>query len=109
MTWNDLRELRRKGMRPSLPVVVSVDDFPPTGLFAEEGCMVIQHKPGEVLPVELLEGLMVWLFLRSCGRAQAVMRAMGNRGVKADCQAWCECMKRMDAMPVRCEVAQSWQ
>lgn len=109
-TWEELRQLRRAGMKPSLPVVVMVDDRRPSRLLAEEGCMVIQHKPGEVFPVELLEGLRVWLFLRSCGRAQAVQMLVGSRGVKAaELSSWCECSQSFERCPVRCEVSREWQ
>jgi hypothetical protein len=86
------------------------DDGRPSRLLAEEGCMVILHKPGENFPVELLDGLRVWLFLRSCDRAQMVVRAMNHRGVQpVGVAAWCECSQRFDDQPVCCEVAKSWQ
>jgi hypothetical protein len=110
MSWDNLRQLRRQGLKPSLPVVVMTDAGKPSRLLAEEGCMVIVHKPGEAFHVELLDGLRVWLFLRSCDRAQAVIRTMNHRGVQpSELRSWCECMARMDSQPVCCEVAKSWQ
>lgn len=110
MNWQDLRELRKAGMRPSLPVVVTVDGKRPAHLLASEGCMVIQHKPGDQFPVELLDGLRVWLFLRSCGRAQSVQALMVARNVKAaEIATWCECSQTFERCPVRCEVAREWQ
>jgi hypothetical protein len=109
-TWADLREIRRQGMRPSLPVVVTTDGQRPTWLLAEEGCLVIRHNAGETFHVELLDGLRVWLFIGNCDRASAVVSLMGAKGIRpSELGSWCPCMGRMDFQPVHCEVAKSWQ
>lgn len=109
-TWDDLRELRRNGLKPSLPVIVMTDDRKPSHLLQEEGCLVVLHKAGEPFHVELLDGLRVWLFLRSCDRAQTVIRAMNAKDVKpAEFASWCECARCFDSQPVCCEVAKQWQ
>src|SRR5678815_1791769 len=100
MSWADLREIRRQGLRPSLPVVI-VSGPAPMRLLREEGCLLIEHKPGESFHAELLEDLRVWLFLGNCNRAQAVVCAMNIRGVQPrELNAWCECGKRFDSRPV---------
>jgi hypothetical protein len=109
-TWADLRELRAQGLKPSLPVVISSDGRPPAHMLAEEGCLVIRHNAGEMFHVELLEGLRVIAFLGTCNRAQAVVKLMNARGVQPEeFRAWCDCQKRLDSMPVDCEVVKSWQ
>lgn len=109
-TWADLREMREQGLRPSLPVIVTVDGKRPAGVLAEQGCLVIRHKPGEVFHVELLAGLRVWLFLGSCDRAQAVLAAMKSKAVHiAELRAWCPCEQRLDPAPTGCELAREWR
>jgi hypothetical protein len=109
-TWQDLRLMREQGVKPSLPVMVSTDGANPAGLLMENGFLVIRHKPGEMFPVELLDGLSVLLFLGSCDRASAVVRMMVERDVQPlEIRSWCECYSRIDRQPVRCEVAHAWQ
>ena len=108
-TWADLRKIRAAGLKPSLPIVVTVDGSRPAGLLAEEGCLVIRHSPGEPFHVELLEGLRVWLFLGSCDRAQSVVKMCAAKGCRpSELGSWCVCTRRMDWQPVRCEVAAEW-
>lgn len=108
MTWDDLRELRRQGLKPSLPVLVTTANDART--YADEGFAVIRHSPGQPFPVELLDGLRVMLFLGNCDRASAVVRVMAMRGVKpAELMAWCGCFGRVDRQPVSCETAQAWE
>lgn len=108
-TWSDLQAMREQGLRPSLPVVVTTDGKRPAWLLANEGCLVIRHAPGEPFRAELLDGLEVWLFLGSCDRAQAVIRAMNAKGVRPSrLAAWCPCAQAFDAAPVPCAVAQEW-
>lgn len=107
MTWDDLRELRRNGMRPALPVLVTTANDCHT--YEQEGFAVVRHEAGKPFPVELLDGLRVLLFLGSCDRASAVVRAMVNREVRpAELRAWCECFRVLDGKPMRCETVQQW-
>ena len=109
MNWDDLRQMRAKGLRPSLPVIIATKPSNITRTLDEEGCGVIIHKPGERFHVELLDELRVWLFLDDCGRAQAIIRSMNSKGVHpAEFSAWCPCMRRMDSQPVSCDVAAEW-
>ena len=108
MSWADLRELRKQGMAPSFPVVITTGSYPRA--LGELGCLVIQHKAGDPFPAELLEDIRVWCFLGGCDRGQAVVKAMASKGVKpAEFKSWCECSQRLDSMPVRCEVGREWQ
>ena len=107
MTWDDLRQLRAQGLAPSFPVIVTTKSDCWT--YAEIGCAVLKHEPGEPFPVELLDGLRVLLFLGDCDRASNVIRAMVAKGVKpSELSAWCQCFKRLDFQSVHCEVAQQW-
>jgi hypothetical protein len=109
MNWDDLRQMRRQGLRPKLPVIVTVHEDRLARTLSAEGCGVIVVKSGEPFHVELLEGLRVWLFLGNCDRAQAVVRALNAKGVQlAELQSWCECEKSFSAQPVRCQVAMDW-
>lgn len=108
-TWADLRELRRNGMKPALPVIVTTTGQAPARTLADEGCLVIRHNPGEVFHGELLDGLRVWLFVGNCDRATAVVRSLLAGGIKpTQLAAWCPCFGRMDFQPVSCEVAAEW-
>lgn len=108
MTWDDLRELRRQGLRPSLPVLVTTANDCRT--FEREGFAVVRHEPGKPFPAELLDGLRVMLFLGSCDRASAVVQLMASREVRpAELRTWCECYRRLDCGAVSCETAQMWE
>lgn len=108
MTWDDLKQLRAQGLKPSMPVIVALRFDAVPQMLAEEGCGVIVQKPGEPFPAELLDGLRVWLFT-GCDKASNVVKAMVSKGVRpAEFCAWCECFNRMDSQPVHCEVAKQW-
>lgn len=108
-TWNELIAMRERGLKPSLHVVITTDGKPPANLLRDSGYLVIRHNPGEVFHGEQLDGLDVLLFLGNCDRSAAVVRTLRNLGVKPkSLTAWCECAKRLDHQPVRCEVAQEW-
>jgi hypothetical protein len=108
-TWNDLRELRAVGLAPGFPLVVAVGEQRLMENLGDIGAMTIQHKPGEVFPVELLDGLRVWLFLGDCGRAVSVTRAMKSKGVEVrELQTWCPCSRRLVSSPALCEVNAAW-
>jgi hypothetical protein len=107
-SWSDLEALRRQGLRPGFPVMVTTNPDRMTWTLAEIGAMVIHHRPGDVFPVELLAGLRVWLFLGSCDRAQAVVRTANRKGVEFALEAWCECARSLDPQPVGCSTAAEW-
>lgn len=108
MTWDDLRKLRRQGLRPSLPVLITTANDCWT--YHHEGFAVIRHAPGQPFHVELLHGLRVVLFLGNCDRASAVIRAMNAKSVKpAELRAWCACFERLDSAPVSCATANAWE
>ncbi|HEX2652105.1 MAG TPA: hypothetical protein VHN11_00445 [Xanthobacteraceae bacterium] len=109
MNWDDLRQMRAQGLKPALPLIVTVHADRVARTLADEGCGVIVHRSGDRLPVELLDGLWVWLFLGNCDRGQAVVRAMSAKQVRpAELLCWCECGKRFDSQPVTCETARAW-
>lgn len=108
-TWADLRALRDQGLKPSLPVVITVDGKRPAWVLETLGCLVIKHEPGEVFHAELLDGLRVWLFLGNCDRAQSVVKAMKAKSVQpAQLSAWCPCRQALESSPVGCVISQAW-
>lgn len=108
MNWGDLRDLRSRGLKPTLPVIVTTRNDCRT--YAEEGFAVINHSPGEPFPAELLDGLRVVLFLGNCDRAAAVARLMVSQDVKpAELRTWCTCFERLDSCVCSCETVHQWQ
>ena len=103
MTWDDLRALRENGQRP-LQLVVTTD-WRRAAPLADAGAMVIVHRKGEPMPVELLEGLDVELRLDDCAQACAVARLVRSRDVAPACvRAWCSCDASVDTMwPYDCK------
>lgn len=90
-TWRQLAELRGRAQRPALTVFVTTKPWWAKRLVGV-GAMTIVHKPGEPMPVGLLDGLHVILALEDCGQAQAVWRLMKRKEVfPAKCEAWCWC------------------
>lgn len=90
-TWGQLAQLRANGRRPALPVFVTTREWYARRLIGV-GAMTIIHKPGEPMPVELLEGLEVILALESCEQASAVWKLMKRReSFPARCESWCWC------------------
>jgi hypothetical protein len=91
MTWDDLADLRRCGLRPELPVYVT-DRWQLTQNMVSVGCVAILHRSGQSMPVELLAGLDLRLDFDRCERAGQVKRLMDRRGVAAgSLLAWCSC------------------
>lgn len=108
MNWGDLRELRRQGLKPSLPVLVTTAGDCRT--YAEEGFAVIRHKAGEPFPVELLDGLRVLLFLGSCDRAAKVAVLMREKGIApVELRTWCTCYGRLDSCICSCATVHMWE
>lgn len=107
MNWTDLAELRGKGQRPLLPVVVTTWPKPwrPHGreLF-DAGVMTITHEAGKPIPVALLEGLRVILALENCGQTSAVMRLLRQRGVQVESlHGWCACYREFTSAVAPCK------
>lgn len=108
MNWDDLRELRKQGLKPSLPVIVTTKRDCWT--YAQEGFAVVQHSPGEPFPAELLDGLRVVLFLGNCDRAASVVRAMQAKGVMpVELRTWCACFERLDSCVCSCATVKAWE
>lgn len=108
MNWADLRELRRQGLKPSLPVLVTTANDCRT--YEAEGFAVVRHSPGEPFPAELLDGLRVVLFLGNCDRAASVVRAMHAKDVTpAELRTWCACFGRLDSCVCSCETVKAWE
>jgi hypothetical protein len=106
MTWKDLAELRAKGQRPLLPVIVTTWPSPwrphARELF-DRGVMVVTHEAGKPIPARLLEGLDVILALENCGQTTAVCALMRSRGVKATVHGWCACYREFTSCPAPCK------
>ncbi len=90
-TWSDLRQLRRQGLKPRLPLYVTTN-FDNCREAAEIGAMVVVHKTGEKFEFELLRGLNVFLRLESCEQVSKVARRLRELDLRpASCQGWCRC------------------
>jgi hypothetical protein len=108
MNWADLQELRRQGLKPSLPVLVTTARDCRT--YDEEGFAVIRHSPGQPFPAELLDGLRVMLFLGNCDRAASVVRAIQTKGVTpVELRTWCACFGRLDSCICSCATVHMWE
>jgi hypothetical protein len=104
-SWRQLQEMRSRGERPALPVIVTTSSRL-EGNLRGVGALVIEHRPGERMPVQVLDGLRVILALDRCDRALAVKHLMDGRGVRCErVQAWCRCSKQLTAVPTTCGVA----
>lgn len=102
-TWADLGELRRRGMRPELPVYVT-DRWRAAQTYADIGCLAILHKRGEPMPVAWLQGLDVLVDFDRCETAGKVKRLMDSRGVEPRwMRAWCRCAREFVATCGACD------
>lgn len=103
VTWDQLADLRRRGLRPGLPVYVT--DRPVLARnMTDVGCVAILHRKGEPMPVALLEGLDVRLDFGRCEIAGRVKRLMDRREVVAgDLRAWCQCAREFVAVCGGCD------
>lgn len=103
-TWGQLADLRANGKRPALTVFVTTDERYARRLMFDLGVMAILQKPGEPMPVELLEGLDVILWLDDCEQAAAVSRLVRRRGVTpASLRAWCRCDRELTVSVGPCD------
>lgn len=98
-TWADLRALRENGQRPAEMIVITTQRWFVRG-WDQQGVMCILHRAGESLPVELLQGLEVMVWLDSCDQTYALIKHMNLRGVQtknfhhvckcySTCESWC--------------------
>jgi hypothetical protein len=101
--WRPLAELRAAGLKPKLPVVVTTDLGVKRRKFGD-GSLVIVHRPGERMPVALLDGIDVRLVLDRCDTAGAVYELMAARGVRpTSCSIWCRCAGHLVGAVWPCE------
>jgi len=101
--WDALRELRMRGMRPSLPVILTSKAHLIDRLQGV-GCMVILHKAGESPPVKLLDGLDVIAIFDTCKLAARFIKFAGRHGVGfTRYRAWCSCGKILTVVSFDCE------
>ena len=103
VTWSELADIRRKGLRPDLPVYVT-DRWILARNMRDVGCVAILHKSGERMPVELLTGLDVRLDFSDCGKAARVKRLMDLREARPQrLRAWCKCAGEFVAVCTDCD------
>lgn len=95
--WTDLAALRQSGRKPALPVVITTR-YAKCLAQAAAGAMVIVQEKGKPIPVELLEGLDVELYLDDCAQATAVANIVRQHNVTpASFFVWCECEQWLDS------------
>lgn len=99
--WDALRLLRMGGKKPALPVIVTTKPHLPRRLEGV-GCLVILHKAGEVMPVQLLEGLEVIFMFERCELATHVWRIAKAKGVKFNAKTWCKCCDMLSVYGASC-------
>jgi hypothetical protein len=98
-TWADLAAMRQRGEKPQLSVFVTNHERFARNMWGV-GSLVILHQQGEVIPVELLEGLDVVLMFPRCAVASRIRHLMDERGVKcASVRTWCTCGEGLTATP----------
>jgi hypothetical protein len=102
--WELLRELRRNGQKPNLPVIITTlrkIDRALDGI----GALVVLHESGTPMPVNLLEGLDVIFWFDTCGMATKVFALCAERGITLGefVRAWCSCGKHLTVAPISCE------
>jgi hypothetical protein len=101
--WDALRAMRMAGQKPALAVIVTSKIQLPKRLEGV-GCMVILHRAGEVMPIDLLEGLDVLFFFDKCELVGHVWRLAKAKEVTfARCRAWCTCASMPTILPMACD------
>lgn len=111
MSWKELEAFRNRGLRPAFPVWLT-DNKNWMYRLRGTGYMVIVHRPGEVMPLDLLAGMSVILAM-GCDRAAKVVQAMNNRQIEPESvMAWCPCTQRLVVAGWTCaqtlEQSQPW-
>lgn len=102
-TWDALRQLRIGGQKPSLPVIVTMNEKLPQRLWGV-GVLVIVHKAGEVMPIKLLDGLDVIFMLDRCDLLTSVRRlAKAKDVVMTSSKVYCPCVDILTMLPMCCE------
>lgn len=67
------------------------------------GVMVIVHRSGEPMPVELLEDLDVIFWLGDCDKNAAVLKLLNSRGVTVRAfKCWCDCEQILTSLVAPC-------
>lgn len=103
VTWTELADLRRRGLRPELPVYVT-DRWMLARNMTDVGCVAILHKRGEPMPVRLLEGLDVCLEFPTCVASGRVARLIRERNVAPrSLRAWCRCARDFVSVFAGCD------
>lgn len=106
MNWDDLAELRAKGQKPLLPVVITTWPQPwkpHRGELFDAGVFVLTHEPGQAFHVKLLDGLRVILALDNCGQTASVARLLRKHGVTVESfHGWCACYREFTSSPAPC-------
>lgn len=101
-TWDDLRQLRVAGHKPTLPVIVTSHAHLPKRLEGV-GCLTILHRAGEPMPVKLLEGLHVIWFFEQCHTAEFTWKLCRTKGINlASSRVWCGCANLLSILPMWC-------
>lgn len=102
-----LADLRRRGLKPESPVVLT-DDRRVIARKRGDGALVELVDPAhpEELPLELLAGLDVRLAFRRCELAAGFWRRMNELGVTLRSgKAWCHCRSAATILAEPCRHA----
>lgn len=100
--WDALRMLRMGGQKPTLPVIITTKPYLPRRLEGV-GCMVILHKAGDVMPIQLLDGLDVIFFFDKCELTIHVERLAKAKEVTFGwAKTWCSCANLLSVAPMSC-------
>jgi hypothetical protein len=101
--WDELGAMRMRGEKPALAVIVTSNPKLPQRLIGV-GCLVIRHKPGEVMPLKFLDDLDVIFWFERCALVGSVARMARAKGVKfARCRAWCSCEQSLTVAALDCK------
>jgi hypothetical protein len=98
--WETLREMRARGRFPKLVIVTDVAKMPLRGT----GDYVIDHRPGEPMPITLLDGLNVIFWFSRCLLAGRAAQLAQERGVKfARARSYCRCACSISVCTFDCD------
>lgn len=102
ITWADLADLRRQGLKPAFKVIVaSKMNLPPQ--LSTLNAVVIHHEAGQAPPINLLEGLEVIAWFANCELAGKFFNWATRKGVKfASYSAWCGCGGNLTSVAFDC-------
>lgn len=109
-TWTDLQLMRSQGIKPALPVVITLGEWHLDRNLREVGCLTIKHTAGQPMPAKLLQGLTVWLFVGPCQRINPVARILRTHDVTpAKLLTWCHCTKSLTHCGADCSTNYDWR